>query len=65
MQLTSAGVSPNVGSTEVLITVVGFTLLYGVLAIVEVGLLRKRIAGGVTASDSVAESADLPVSFAY
>jgi cytochrome bd ubiquinol oxidase subunit I len=65
LQLTSAGVSPNVTSTMVLITVVGFTLLYGVLAIVEVGLLRKRIAGGVTAADSVAEPADLPVSFAY
>ena len=64
-QLTSKGVSPSVTSTEVLISLVGFTLLYGVLAVIEVGLLRKRIAGGVTASDSVVEAAELPMSFAY
>jgi cytochrome bd ubiquinol oxidase subunit I len=63
--LTSDAVSPNVPASSVLLSVVGFTLLYGVLAIVEVGLLRKRIAGGITASDSVAESAEVPASFAY
>jgi cytochrome d ubiquinol oxidase subunit I len=64
-QLTSAAVSPSVGSLEILITLVGFTLLYGVLAVIEIGLLRKRIAAGITAADSTTDSADRPMSFAY
>ena len=67
--LTSAGVSPNVGAFEVAITLIGFTLLYGGLAVVEVGLLAKRIRGplpaaGAGPADS-ADSTDRPAPFAY
>jgi len=64
-QLTSAAVSPNIGMLEVGITVVGFTLLYGVLAIVEVGLLAKRIREPLEAVPVAADSTDRPVPFAY
>jgi cytochrome d ubiquinol oxidase subunit I len=62
-QLTSAAVSPNIGMLEVGVTVVGFTLLYGVLAIVEVGLLAKRIRAPFEAAPATADSTDAP--FAY
>ena len=64
-QLTSAAVSPNIGMLEVGITVVGFTLLYGVLAVVEVGLLAKRIRGPFDAAPAAADSTDRPAPFAY
>ena len=65
-QLTSGGVSPSVTSLEVAITLVGFTLLYGGLAVVEVGLLAKRIRGPMaTAGAEPADSADRPAPFAY
>ena len=38
-----AGVSPGVSSGEVLTSLVVFTLLYGVLAVIEVGLLVKYV----------------------
>jgi cytochrome d ubiquinol oxidase subunit I len=65
--LTSSGVSPSVGTLEVAITLVGFTLLYGGLAVVEVGLLAKRIRGPVAdgAPDSGGDSAGQPIPFAY
>jgi len=66
-QLTSQGVSPSVSSLEVLITVVGFTALYGGLAIVEVGLLLKKIRADVPAiaapADGDSDAGPLP--FAY
>ncbi|MGE3328892.1 MAG: cytochrome ubiquinol oxidase subunit I, partial [Acidimicrobiia bacterium] len=37
---TSAGVSPGTTLTEVLISLIGFTLVYGILAIIEVPLLH-------------------------
>ncbi|MEV8639102.1 cytochrome ubiquinol oxidase subunit I [Streptosporangium sp. NPDC051023] len=40
---TAASVSPGVSVTEAAITLGGFTLLYGVLAIIEIGLLVKFI----------------------
>jgi cytochrome bd ubiquinol oxidase subunit I len=67
-QLTSAGVSPSVGSLEILVTVVGFTLLYGALAVIEIGLLTKRIRGEVTTgadSGHSDDSSDRPSAFAY
>jgi cytochrome d ubiquinol oxidase subunit I len=67
--LTSAGVSPSVGTLEVAITLIGFTLLYGGLAVVEVGLLAKRIRGdvadGLPGDGAGAASTDLPSPFAY
>ena len=44
---TSAGVSPGVSATEVVISLVGFTLLYGLLAVIEVRLLLKTIHAGL------------------
>ncbi|GAA3070020.1 cytochrome ubiquinol oxidase subunit I [Streptosporangium carneum] len=43
---TAAAVSPGVDVTEVAITLAGFTLLYGVLAAVEIGLLVKFVRRG-------------------
>ena len=54
-QLTSNGVSPSVGTWEVAVTLVGFTLLYGGLAVVEVGLLAKRIRAGLPAVGAAGE----------
>jgi cytochrome bd ubiquinol oxidase subunit I len=45
-QLTADGVSPLTTTTEVWISLIGFTLLYGALAVVEVGLLLKNIKAG-------------------
>ena len=44
---TSAGVSPGVSATEVLISLIGFTLVYGFLAVIEVRLLLKTINAGL------------------
>jgi cytochrome d ubiquinol oxidase subunit I len=67
LQLTSAGVSPSVPAWEVLVTVVGFTVLYGGLAVIEVGLLVKRIRGTVAevGPGTAGDSTDHPVTFAY
>jgi len=67
---TAAGVSPGTSTLEVLITMVSFTLLYGGLAIVEVGLLARRIRAGlpeIEAPDAHggADDADRPIAFAY
>lgn len=43
---TSAGVSPGITALDVLISIVVFTLIYGVLAVVEFKILRKAIAAG-------------------
>jgi cytochrome d ubiquinol oxidase subunit I len=62
--LTSSAVSPSVSSIEVAITVVGFTLLYGGLAVVEVALLAKRIRGPVAEAAKSAD-ADSSSPFSY
>ena len=64
-QLTSNAVSPGVSSWEVAITLVGFTLLYGGLAVVEVGLLRKQIRAGLPTVAGSDEAADHPMAFGY
>ncbi|MGD0861692.1 MAG: cytochrome ubiquinol oxidase subunit I [Candidatus Limnocylindrales bacterium] len=65
LQLTSNAVSPDVSSWEVAATLVGFTLLYGGLAVVEVGLLLKRIRAGLPAVAASDEAADRPIAFGY
>jgi len=40
---TSAGVSPTLSTTQVLISIITFTLLYGALAVIEVGLLVRAV----------------------
>ncbi len=44
---TAAGVSAN-SAGEVLASLIIFTLLYGVLAVIEAGLMLKYIKGGLT-----------------
>jgi cytochrome bd ubiquinol oxidase subunit I len=43
---TSAGVSPGITGLDVLISIVVFTLIYGILAVVEFKILRKAIDAG-------------------
>ncbi len=47
LMFTATGVSPTTSVAEVLITMVGFTLLYGVLAVVMVGLVVRRVRAGL------------------
>jgi len=61
---TAAGVSPGTSTAEVLITMIGFTLLYGALAVVEVRLLLRRIRLGLPDADEPTEHAEAPA-FAY
>ncbi|MDX6283226.1 MAG: cytochrome bd ubiquinol oxidase subunit [Kribbellaceae bacterium] len=70
---TSAGVSPGTTMSEVLISLIGFTLLYGVLAVVEVKLMLKSIRAGLAGTspspgdppDDSPDDAAKPLSFAY
>ncbi len=68
---TSAGVSPGTTTTEVLISMIGFTLLYGVLAVVEVKLLLRTIRAGLAGvapepdTPDAPDDAGKPLSFAY
>ena len=63
-KLTSSAVSSSVGTLEVAGTLVGFTLLYGGLAIVEITLLAKRIRGPVGEAVTSAD-ADGSTPFSY
>jgi cytochrome d ubiquinol oxidase subunit I len=45
-QLTADANSPLLSSAEVWITMIGFTLVYLILAIIEVGLMVKYIKAG-------------------
>ncbi|WP_350274647.1 cytochrome ubiquinol oxidase subunit I [Kribbella sp. HUAS MG21] len=70
---TASGVSPGTTSGEVITSLVGFTVLYGVLAVVETKLLLRTIRGGLAGTDGPAEppddapdkAAEKPLSFAY
>ena len=64
---TSLAVSPSVSAGEVLASMVVYTLLYGALAVVEVGLMLKYIKLGLpdVAPVKVIEDEDAPLSFAY
>jgi cytochrome bd ubiquinol oxidase subunit I len=74
---TSAGVSPGTTSAEILTSLLGFTVLYGVLAVVEVKLMLKSIRAGLAGTSPAADEARpedddsdgsaeaKPLSFAY
>ncbi|HET7476759.1 MAG TPA: cytochrome ubiquinol oxidase subunit I, partial [Dermatophilaceae bacterium] len=65
---TADSVSPSVGASGVATSLVVLTLLYGVLAIVEVGLfLRYARAGApeLPPEDDASDDADRPLAFAY
>ncbi len=52
LMFTATGVSPTATTAEVLITMIGFTLLYGVLAVVMVGLVLRRVRAGLPPATS-------------
>ena len=64
---TSAGVSPGTTTVEVLTTLIGFTALYGALAVVEVKLLLTYIRKGLPDADppQYVDDPDAPLAFAY
>ncbi|MFD3405934.1 cytochrome ubiquinol oxidase subunit I [Kribbella sp. NPDC058693] len=66
---TASGVSPSTTGGEVITSLVGFTLLYGALAVVETKLMLRTIRGGLAGTDEPAEDSpdqpDKPLSFAY
>ncbi|MDO5498365.1 MAG: cytochrome ubiquinol oxidase subunit I [Propionibacteriaceae bacterium] len=65
---TMAGVSPGVTAGQMLFSLIGFTVLYGVLAVIEVKLLLHYIKLGVpdqVAEPKVLEDDDAPLTFAY
>ena len=64
---TSAGVSPGTTVAEVITSMSVFTLLYGGLAVVEVGLLLKYIRAGLPEVEPTepGDSDERPMAFAY
>lgn len=63
---TAAGVSPGVSAAYVLTTMIGFTLLYGLLAVIEVKLLLTYIGKGLPeAAPPEVRQDDEPMAFAY
>ena len=69
---TATGVSPTVSLAEVLISLIGFTLVYGGLAVVEVRLLLKYIRAGLPdeasltpADDDAIDDDERQLAFAY
>jgi cytochrome d ubiquinol oxidase subunit I len=64
---TSAGVSPGTTAAEVAATLIGFTVVYGVLALIEVKLLLTYIRDGLPEVEPSAPDDDLdaPLAFAY
>jgi cytochrome d ubiquinol oxidase subunit I len=70
LMTTELGVSPGTTTGEVLATLVGFTLLYGVLAVVEVKLLLTYIRKGADplpepSDGDGSDDPDRPLAFAY
>lgn len=65
---TEAGVSPGTTVAEVLTSLIGFTILYGVLAVIEVRLLLTYVRKGLPEADPPDEDVsdpDAPLAFAY
>jgi cytochrome d ubiquinol oxidase subunit I len=65
---TAAGVSPIVTSFDVWVSMIGFTLLYAVLAIIEVGLIVRTVRQGppeAVADPFVEREADAPLTISY
>jgi len=63
---TAQSVSPSVGAASVATSLIVLTLLYGVLAVVEVGLfVRYARAGAPEIPQPTDESDDRPLAFAY
>jgi len=64
---TAESVSPSVSTADAATSLIVLTVLYGILAVVEVGLLLKYARAGAPEipPDSDDESPDRPLAFAY
>ena len=66
---TAAGISTSVGAVSVLISMIVYTLVYGVLAVIEVGLFLRYVKKGLPDDTEVElddhTDEDAPMSFAY
>ena len=69
LMTTQNGVSPSVGAGAVLTSLVTFTLVYAVLAVIEVGLLLSTIKAGLPPDpepdQDSSDDPDRPLAFAY
>jgi cytochrome bd ubiquinol oxidase subunit I len=68
LMTTAAGVSPIVTSFQVWVSLIGFTLIYAVLAIVEVGLIIRTVRQGppeAVVDPFVDRDADAPLTISY
>lgn len=69
LMTTSSGVSPSVSATEVWISMVAYTLVYAVLAVIEVRLFLTYVRRGADPFEDPREHADAdedaPLQFAY
>ncbi len=69
LMTTASSVSPGVGAGEVLTSLVTLTLLYGVLAVVEIGLTLKIVRAGAdpapVAPTDEGDPRDRPLAYAY
>ncbi|MEO6473332.1 MAG: cytochrome ubiquinol oxidase subunit I [Aeromicrobium sp.] len=62
---TAAGVSPGTTTGEVLTSLIAFTVLYGVLAVIEVRLMLTYIQGGLPEVAEANDDRERPLAFAY
>jgi cytochrome bd ubiquinol oxidase subunit I len=66
---TAAGVSPGVGPAQVLLSMIGFTIIYGILAFIEVRLIVSTVKDGLPeiteAPADESSDEDGPLVFAY
>ncbi len=64
---TQAGISPTASAGEVLFSLIVYTVLYGVLAVIEVGLFMHYTKKGLPdiTEPTVSQDPDAPMSFAY
>jgi len=64
---TAAGVSPGVTPLELWLTMILYTLVYGVLAVIEVGLMLNTMKKGLpdVVEPTLVKDEDTPLSFAY
>jgi cytochrome d ubiquinol oxidase subunit I len=60
---TRDGVSPNLTGLDVLISIVAFTLIYGILAVVEFRLLKRAAQKGPEGAP-VADASEVPTATA-
>jgi len=72
LMTTDHAVSPGVSVTEALVSVITLTVLYGVLAVIEVGLILRTVRTGPAPyveppdpGDPDQQSDDRPLAFAY